>query len=545
MSTASTTSQRSPWEPLSIRTFRYLWLATLVSNIGTWMHEVGAGWLMTSLTTSPVMVSLVQTAVTLPALFLLLPSGALSEILDRRRYLMTGNFAMGVTATVLGALTITGLITDWSLLGLTFVLGSGMAMIMPAWQAVIPEVVPREQLQGAIALNTMGMNLSRVIGSLIAGQLIALAGSGVVFICNAVTFSFIIMVLWRWRREPPATHLPPEGLRAAMRTGLRYTVHSPALQATILRGIGFFFFASVMWAFLPLIARVLLEGTEQTYSFLFAAVSTGAIVSALLLPRMRQRFDNDQLITWAAVLFAIGITLTATLHVLWVVLPALAICGACWITVMTCSQVSAQTALPNWVRSRGLSVFLTFFMGSLALGPFIWGSVAEFSSIPTAMLIAAVGIVVSSLLSRRWPVSGNDRLDHTPSGHWRKPEPAVPVSPDQGPVMVCIHYHLEPANEAEFLSLMQQWGKARRRDGASDWNLLQDTTREHVYMEYFVVASWLEHLRQHERITRQDARLQLRIRELLKTGTQPEITHYVKPAARADAGDGPVPHQQP
>ena len=538
---SSVSQQNSVWEPLSTRIFRYLWLATLVSNIGNAMHEVGAGWLMTSLTSSPVMVALVQTAFSLPAFFLLLPSGALSDILDRRRYLISSNFAAGLTAALLAALTITGLVTDWSLLGLTFVLGIGLAMIMPAWQAIIPEVVPREQLQGAISLNTMGMNLSRVIGSLIAGQVIAWTGSGVVFLCNAVTFTCIIITLWRWRRERPSPALPPESLRPAIRTGLRYALHAPALQATILRSIGFFLFASIMWAFLPLIARVLLAGTPQTYSFLVTAVSSGAIGGGLLLAKLRRHFNNDQLITWSALLFAVGISLTATIHSIAVALPALALCGACWITVMTCSQVAAQIALPNWVRARGLSVFLTFFMGSLALGPFIWGSIAEFSSVPAAMLIAAIGIVVSSLYSRRWPVEGGDQPDHSPANHWQKPMPLIPVAPQQGPVMVCIHYHLEPGNEKEFLSLMQQWGKARRRDGASDWNILQDTRQEQVYMEYFVVSSWLDHLRQHERITRQDARLQLRIRELQRNGTQPTITHYVKPAEVKPTRDEPMP----
>lgn len=521
--------QKSPWEPLKITAFRYLWLATLVSNIGTWMHEVGAGWLMTTLNSSPVMVSLVQTAVSLPAFFILLPSGALSDILDRRWYLITGNTAMGITAALIGILTVFGLINEWSLLALTFILGIGMAMIMPAWQAIIPEVVPRSELQGAIALNTMGMNMSRVIGSLIAGQLIVWAGIGTVFILNAVTFIFIITVLFKWQRQPSDSKLPPEGLRSAIRTGLRYTRHSPALQATIIRGIGFFFFASVMWAFLPLIARELLGGNSQTYSFLFASISIGAISSALLLPKLRRRFNNDQLINWASLVFTVGIIATATVHNFFLAIITLACCGAAWITVMTSAQVSAQTAVPNWVRSRGIAVFLTFFMGSLAVGPFVWGTVAEFTSIPLAMIIAASGVGICSILTRPWPVSGNDQIDHTPSGHWRKPEPVVDIAHQQGPVMVTIRYQVQEEARAEFLQLLVQLGKARKRDGAYDWNLMQDTTTEHVYLEYFMVHTWLDHLRQHERITRQDAQIQHRIRELLVHGTAPGITHYIKP----------------
>ena len=525
-------SSASPWAPLSINTFRWLWLATLVSNVGAWMHEVGAGWLMTTLSTSPVMVALMQTATSLPAFFILLPSGALSDILDRRKYLLTANIGRLVVAAALAVLTLNGWIGPWSLLIFTLLLGINIAMIMPTWQAIIPEVVPREHLQGAIGLNTLGMNVSRVLGSLIAGVIIAMAGSGAVFICNALSLLFIIAVLLRWRRVEPDTALPPEGFLAAIGTGLRYTRHSPALQATIYRSIGFYFFASVMWALLPLIARDLLEGDERTYSYLFAAISLGAIGNALLLPRLRQRFDNDQLITGSGLVFAVGIALTATVHVPALALLALCGCGAAWITVMTCAQMSAQTALPNWVRSRGIAVFLTFFMGSLAIGPIVWGGIAEVSNLSTAMLIAAAGLVCGALFTRRWPVSGNDHLDLTPSRHWQTPQPRIEIAPQQGPVMITIRYEVDTAQLPDFLHEMYQLGKSRQRDGAHSWDCFADTTVPDSYLETYVVATWLDHLRQHERISRQDAQVQIRIRALLRAGTVPVITHYVRPMPR-------------
>lgn len=520
---------KSPWDPLKLTTFRYLLLATLVSNIGSWMHEVGAGWLMVSLNSSPVMVALVQTAMSLPAVFVLLPSGALSDILDRRRYLITGNIAMGLTALGLGLLTVSGGINEWSLLGLTFLLGCGMAMIMPAWQAIIPEVVPRKELHGAIALNTMGMNIARVIGALIAGILINISGPGMVFLCNAVTFIFIIAVLVTWKRPAPETKLPPEKFSSAVMTGLRFARHSPALQATIIRGVGFFFFASVMWALLPLIAKDLLQGDERTYSYLFASISVGAISSALLMPKFRARLSNDQLITYASLLFGAGMMVTARVNILPIALLSLSFCGAAWITVMTCAQVSAQTALPNWVRSRGISVFLTFFMGSMAIGPFFWGSIAKFTSLSVAMTVAAIGVAVAALLTRRWPLSGSDLLDHTPSGHWKMPALVTDIQPDQGPVMITIRYQLADQEVSEFLELMGQLEKSRRRDGAYEWHIMQDSTTRGVYTEFYMVYTWLDHLRQHERITNQDALIQQQIRSLLVDETAPIITHYVKP----------------
>ena len=528
---------RSPWEPLQSTTFRYLWLATLVSNIGSWMHDVGAGWLMTSLTSSPVMVAMVQTATSLPAVFILLPSGALSDILDRRKYLIFGNIVMAVAALILAILVITSSINAWSLLGLTFTLGIGMAMIMPTWQAIIPEVVPPAQLHGAISLNTMGVNISRVIGSLLAGLIITHIGNAAVFLCNGLTFIFIITVLVRWKRQPNTSKLPPESFIPAIKTGLRYARHSPALQATIFRGVGFFFFASIIWALLPLIARDLLNGGPDTYSYLFAAISIGAITSALLMPRLGAKATNDQLITYASLVFAMGMIVTAKVPILAVTLVSLGFCGAAWITVMTCSQVSAQLALPAWIKSRGIAVFLTFFTASMALGPYTWGNVAALSSLPTAMLIAAAGVILAAFFTQRWPISNNENLDHSPSGHWKTSTPISEISPDQGPVMVSIRYELQQPCIPKFLQLMQSLSKARQRDGAYDWNLLQDMSTHHTYVEFYKLHSWLDHLRQHERISNQDAQIQHDIHALLGQGTKPVITHFVNPPHNENVQD--------
>jgi MFS family permease len=529
---STTAMSNSPWSPLKIQTFKWLWLATLVSNTGTWMHETGAGWLITTLTDSPVVVALLQTATSLPAFFILLPSGALSDILDRRRYLMTGNIGMACVAITIGFLTVTGMINAWSLLVLTLLMGMGTAMIMPTWQSIIPEVVPRSELQSAIGLNTMGMNISRVIGSLIAGAIIAFLGTYMVFVCNALSFLFVIVALWQWKRVPPETKLPPEKFTAAIRTGLRYTRHSPALQATIFRSIGFYLFACVMWALLPLIARDLLQGGPRTYSFLFAAISIGAISSALLLPKLRGSLNNDQLITGASIVFAIGMSITALVHVQAIAMLALCLCGAAWITVMTSAQLSAQTALPNWVKSRGIAIFQTFFMGSLAVGPVIWGNVTKYSSLPTALLAASFGLVLAAFFTRRWPVSGNDQLDHTPSKHWRQPEPAIEISPQQGPIMVQVRYQVAPAQLNAFIEAMHKLGSARRRDGATYWGITEEAANPGTYNETYVVPSWLDHLRQHERISKQDAAIQTHIKTLLQPGTAPVVSHHVTPVPK-------------
>jgi quinol monooxygenase YgiN len=352
-----------------------------------------------------------------------------------------------------------------------------------------------------------------------------------VFVCNAVSLIFIIVVLVRWKRVPPSTALPPERFWPAILTGLRFTRHSPALQATIYRSVGFYFFASVMWALLPLIALDLLEGDERTYGRLFAAISVGAIGSAFLLPTLRRVMNNDQLITRAGLVFAAGIGITATVHNHLLAMLALCICGAAWITVMTGAQMSAQTALPTWVKSRGIAIFQTFFMGSLAIGPAVWGGVAEITDLPTSMLIASGCLVVSSLFTRRWPLSGNDQLDHMPSKHWQAPELKLAIDPHQGPVMIAIRYEPEPAHVTEFLREIHLLGKARQRDGSIFWEIFEDATNPGSFLETYVVNTWLDHLRQHERISKQDAQIQARIRALLRPDTAPVVTQFVKPTS--------------
>ncbi|TAK56513.1 MAG: MFS transporter [Gammaproteobacteria bacterium] len=374
----------SPWSPLRLRVFRNLWVATLVSNIGTWMHDVGAGWLMTTFTTSPAMVALVQAATTLPIFLLAIPAGALSDIFDRRRYLIGTLLWMMAVAAVLGLLTIAGLTNAWSLLALTLGLGAGTAFMLPAMAAVVPELVPREELHGAIALNVMGINISRAIGPVLAGVIISVTGCEVVFIINAVTFLAVVAVLWRWRRNSLTTGVPVEQLADAIGAGVRFAVHSRALQATMVRGVGFILFAIVLWALLPLIAKELLGGGPETYGILVGSIGIGAVIGALILPWLRRRVSIDHVIAGATVQYAVAVLITGYLHQLVMASVAMAMCGAAWIAAISSLQVAAQMSLPNWVRGRGLSVVIAVQMGAMAAGSILWGLVAKGAGIRTA-----------------------------------------------------------------------------------------------------------------------------------------------------------------
>jgi MFS family permease len=510
--------------------FRALWVATLASNVGTWMHDVGAAWLMTSLSPSPVMVAMVQTATTLPIFLLALPAGALSDIIDRRRYLILVQCWMGAVATLLAGVAFLGVMTPWLLLALTFAMGLGAAMMMPAWAAITPEIVPRRDLQAAIALNSMGINVARAIGPALAGVILSLAGAWAVFALNALSYLGIIVVLSRWRRQVMPSELPAERLLAAMRTGLRFARHAPGLQAAIIRGAGFFLFASASWALLPLAARELPNGGPQAFGLLVASIGVGAVAGALVLPTLREKASRDVMVAAATAVYAAAMVGLATLGSLPLLCIAMAFSGVAWIAVLSSLQVAAQMALPAWVRSRGLAVFMAVFSGSMALGGLVWGNAARLSDIRLSLTIAAGAAVLAIPLTWRWKLAGIEKLQLTPSMHWPTPAVQGTVEHDRGPVLVTLEYCVRPDCTDAFLRDVHALAGQRRRDGAYFWSVFQDTERPDLYIETFSVESWLEHLRQHARVTESDRVLQERIRTYLQPGTSPLVRHYVAPA---------------
>lgn len=520
----------SAWSPFRIPLFRTLWLATLASNIGTWMHDIGAGWLMTSLSPSPLMVALVQTATTLPIFLFALPAGALADIVDRRRYLIGVQIWLALVAVILAGITVFGLTSAWALVILTFAMGVGTAMMMPAWAALTPEIVPKTELRPAIALNSMGINVARAIGPALAGVIVSFAGTAAVFALNAMSYIAVIVVLVRWRRQAPVSTLPSERFVGAMRSGLRFARHAPELQAAVIRGCAFFLFASASWALLPLVAKNLRDGGPQAFGLLVAAIGAGAVAGAFALPRLRERLSSDVLVAGATVCYAVAMLALALLDQLLLLCLVMALSGVAWITVLSSLQVAAQMALPNWVRSRGLAVFMTLFMGSMALGSLIWGQVATTLGLSQALIIAAAGALVAIVLSWRWRISGSDSIDLSPSMHWPTPVIHDAVTPDRGPVLVTIQYQVRDEHTDDFLRVIRQLGQHRRRNGAFAWSMFEHTEQRNHFIESFNAESWLEHLRQHERVTQAERALQEEIRSYLQDGSDAIVTHYVAPA---------------
>ena len=515
--------------PFKHQAFLVLWLATVVSNIGTWMHDVGAGWLMTELAPSPLMVAAVQAATTLPIFLFALIAGAVADIVDKRKLLITINIVMGIAAFAMTALVHFGLITPALLLLFTFLFGTGAAFMAPAWQAIVPKLVPREELTSAVALNSMGINVSRAIGPALAGVLIVSAGLAAPFLVNALSFIGIIAALYWWRAVPnPSSGLPAEHMGSAILSGLRYAWNSKPLKMTLVRAAAFFVFASAFWAMLPLIARQVLSGGPTLYGLLMASVGTGAVLGAFVLGSIKSKLGADR--TCAVGTFGVAtvmITLATVPNEI-VAIAASALAGLSWIIVLSSLNVSAQTSLPDWVRARGLSIFLTVFFGSMSLGSLMWGQVASIWGIPLALIAAGVGALLFVPLTFWAKLGLGTQQDLSPSMHW--PEPILSEVPtDDRPVMIQITYRINAAQKSQFLSMMDDLAESRRRGGAYRWSLMQDAAEPNRFVETWMEASWLQHQRHHERVTKEDQALQERIRKTLADHAAPEVTHHLTP----------------
>ncbi|HYY23553.1 MAG TPA: MFS transporter, partial [Thermoleophilaceae bacterium] len=488
----------SAWAPLRHRQFRSLWTAQLVSNVGTWMQTVGAQWLMLSLDPSPLMVALVQTSISLPIVLLALPAGALGDVFDRRRVLMTSQAMMLVGAAVLAALTLAHAITAWSLLALTFSIGLGDALRRPTWQAIQPELVPRELIPQAAALNSTSVNLARALGPAIGGAVVAGAGPGWVFMANAASFLGVLGVLTVWRRERRQSALGPERIGAAVRAGARYARSSPRLRAVLARTALFLCFGSSLWALLPVAAHSRLGLGSGGYGLLLGSVGVGALLGAVTLPSLRERRSANAIVTGESLVFAAAVAALAWFAVVPVAVIALVAAGFAWIATVSSLNASVQTILPSWVRARGMALFLLVVQGGQALGSVAWGFVAEHSDVQVAFTAVAGGLVLGVAFGLRYPVRSGEDLDLTPSRHWREPELVIDRDPSTGPVLVTIEYRVPPENHEAFRDAMQAVGRSRRRSGAERWGLFQEATDPDRFVEAFVVPSWEEHLRQHE-----------------------------------------------
>ncbi|MFF3576054.1 MFS transporter [Streptomyces mirabilis] len=524
----------SPWAPLAARVFRALWVAQLVSNIGSWMQTVGAQWLLVG--HGAALVTLVQTASSLPVVLLALPSGVLADRYDRRTVLLVAQFAMLAVSTALTVLAFADALTPELLLGLTFLLGCGTALMGPAWQAIQPELVERRQLGQAAALGAVNMNLARALGPAVGGAVVAAAGAGWVFAFNAASYLGIAAVLTLWRR--PRTQAPTaqgEKLLTALHAGRRYVWYAPGVRRVLLRTLLFIPGGAALWSLLPLVASRSLGLGSGGYGLLLGAVGAGAVGGAFVLPAVRRALGANGTLAAGALVFAAVLAVLATTRLPWLAVGALLPAGLAWIGVLSTLNTALQTRLPGWVRARGLAVYLLVFQGGQALAAPLWGALADGLGLTVSLLVGSGLLVAGAVSVRRWPLHGTDAIDPTPSDHWPVPPLLFEPGPADGPVLVSVAYRVGPGNRAAFTDCMDHVARSRRRTGALTWGLYQDGNDPDRFIENYLVASWAEHLAQHHgRTTATDRRHEERARRLLVPGTVPEVTHAF------DAADGPV-----
>lgn len=526
----------SAWKPLAYPIFRALWIATIASNIGSFMQDVGEAWLMTTLTPSPLLVALVQAAASLPALLLALPSGALADIIDRRRLLLFTQTWMLVVAGVAGLFTISGLMTPQLLLSLAFLMGLGEALNGPAWSAITPEMVPTKDVKAAVTLNGAGFNVSRAVGPALAGFLITLFNPGTAFILNSLSFVGVVYVLYRWRRVQKESELPREQLHTAMRLGLRYVRHAPALQSVFVRSSVFIGCAISVLALLPVFARQQLGLGAFGYGVLLGAFGAGAVVGAAILPKLGRDLSINKLTMGATVVFALTTLGQTALPFFVLVSFALFVAGIAWLAILSNYMTLVQVACPSWVRGRVLAVYMLAFSGSLVVGSAVWGEIASFLNATDALRVAAVGLLVGLVTAAHYKLPEQYAFDFTPSGHWAPlEEDAVGRSEAMSRTAVTIEYQIDPSEADQFLTVMEAVRGTRLRTGAENWYLYRDIEDPTRYVEIFDSPTWIEHQRMHERVSVADQKLEEKVRAYHAGDSPVRISHFIAVEAPTDA----------
>jgi MFS family permease len=495
------------------------------------MQSAAAGWLMTTFNADPRMVAMVQVAAVLPMFLLGLPAGALADVVDRRRLLLIVESIAMVLIAILAFLVAIHRLSARDLLLFTFAQGMASALASPAWQAIVPQLVSSADLAPAIAMNSTGINISRAVGPALTGLVIAQWGMASPFWCDAASSVGVIAALYWWRKGSPNTRtLAAERFGSAILLGLRHARYNVRLRATLARATGFCAFAAAYWALLPLVAKDQIAGGPGLYGLLLGAIGVGAVAGAFTLPGLRARFGPDALIAMGTLGNAVALFLYGQARQLPIGLLASLLAGMSWILVVATLNVSAQLALPGWVRGRGLAIYGTVMFGALTAGSLLWGQVASSLHLAPAFYLAAAGAVLALPLLRRWKLRSGTVLDLSPSMHWPEPVLTAELDDDRGPVLVTLEYHVAPTNRQAFLATMHRIGIERRRDGAYSWGIFEDTAQSGRWLETFLVDSWIEHQRQHRRVTNADRVVEMEARHFQSSG-EPIITHYIAPAA--------------
>lgn len=528
---ASTEDRTTPFAPLREPVFRMLWISWLLANICMWMNDVAAAWMMATLTTKPLLVALVQTASTLPILLLGLPSGAFADSLDRKRYFLITQIWIAAVAIALATIVLIDKANPDLLLLLVFANGIGMAMRWPVFAAIVPELVSRAQLPAALALNGLSMNASRIIGPLLAGMVIASAGSAWVFILNALLSLCAAVLIALWNRQKTVQPLGRERLFSAMRVGLLYVTHSHHLKSVLLRIGIFFFYSTALLALLPLLVIRMEHGSAGGFTLLLASMGAGAVTATTFLPAIRQRYSRDALLLRGGAVFSLSMLILAISNHMFLAVPAMLFAGAAWITTGNTLSLTIQLGLPDWVRARGMSIFQMTFMGASALGSAIWGQIATWTDVPLTLAIAATTGWLALVVGSKWMPDAGQEDDLTPKSII--PVPTIDEPPQEGYVCVSIEYFVSAERASEFRDFMiNESRRSRLRHGALSWELLHDIHNPRRFIEVVVDASWTDHLRRFDRLTATDISLRERKLAFHIGESPPQVTRCLMETTR-------------
>lgn len=518
----------SPLAPFKHDTFRVIWVASLASNFGGLIQAVGAAWMMTSITDSVNMVALVQASTSLPIMLFSLISGALADNFDRRRIMLVGQCFMLCVSALLTLCAYFGIITPWLLLLFTFLIGCGTALNNPSWQASVGDMVPRDVLPAAVALNSMGFNITRSVGPAIGGVIVAAAGAAAAFAANTLSYFAIIYALLRWRREETLSALPRESMGRAISAGLRYVAMSPNIGKVLVRGFVFGLSASAILALLPLVARDLVAGGPLTYGIMLGAFGLGAIGGALLSARLREHLSSEWIVRIAFAGFAVSSVVTALSPYGWLTSLALLLSGAGWVLALSLFNTTVQLSTPRWVVGRALSLYQTTTFGGIASGSWMWGQLAESHGPANALIVSACLMIVGAAIGLRLPLPEFQSLNLDPLNRFSEPLLKLDLKPRSGPIVVMIDYEIADGDVPEFLTAMAERRRIRIRDGAGQWGLMRDLENPTTWTETYHVPTWVEYVRHNQRRTQADAEIGDRLLALHRGDTAPRVHRMIE-----------------
>lgn len=506
--------KHSTLAPFRIAIFRNLWSATLISNLGGLIQGVGASWLMVSLTTSSALVSLVQAANTLPIVILSLVAGALADNFNRRRIMILSQLCMMFVSAALAVLTLCGWMTPPLLLLFTFLIGCCGAVYNPPWQATVGDIVPREQISSAVTLNSVGFNLMRSVGPAVGGGIVATWGSAIAFICNAFSYIPLLGALLFWKPTYKKSRLPRERLVGAMSDGLRYVMMSPHIINIMVRAFLFGCGAISILSLLPLVARDELGGNAQVFGILLGFFGVGAILGGVINAWVRERFMSETIVVFSFIGFAfsclfLGLSSSSFLSYI-MLLPA----GMCWVLALSLFNTTVQLSTPRWVVSRALALYQTSSFGGMALGSWLWGSLADGYGTKMALVICAVFLMIGAVAGLKFRIYEIPSINLEPNDQFREPELRLDLKARSGPIMIMIDYEISEADLPRFLKLMQIRRRHRIRDGARNWALLRDLENPECWTESYGMSTWVDYLRHNHRRMQEDVDLIDKLRKL-------------------------------